>query len=249
MANQYFVKQALPELGGRVSLQAESASHHIFKVMRAEAGDKLRLVFEDARVGLVEVTDLEKQEVKLLEVLEAKQELPLEVTVAVGFPKGDKLDFIVEKTTELGAKAIWAAPFKWSVAKWDAKKLAKKSEKLEKIALGAAEQSMRLQIPEIQLFENFRNLSGRLSEFDSILVAYEESAKSGEMTVFAQALEEMPKRLLLIFGPEGGISEEEIQLFEAAGARTIGLGPRILRAETAPLYALSAISAYYELFH
>ena len=159
------------------------------------------------------------------------------------------LKVIVEKSTELGATAIWSAPFKASVSKWDHKKLTKKQEKLEKVALGAAEQSRRQLIPKIQLFDQFSRLTEQFSDFDQVLVAYEESAKMGEKSMFKQALTELSanQKVLIIFGPEGGISPDEIAKFENLGAKMIGLGPRILRAETAPLYALSSISAYFEL--
>lgn len=81
----------------------------------------------------------------------------LSVTIASGFPKGDKLELVTQKATELGAQAIWAFPADWSVVKWDGKKLAKKEDKLAKIALGAAEQSKRNRVPEVRLFEKKGN--------------------------------------------------------------------------------------------
>ena len=153
------------------------------------------------------------------------------------------------KSAELGASQIWAFPADWSVAKWDGKKLGKKVEKLEKIALGAAEQSKRNIVPSIQLFEKKADFLAQFDQFDSIVVAYEESAKEGEAAALLQAVTGLEKgaKLLFIFGPEGGLSPVEIESFEAKGAVLAGLGPRILRAETAPLYALSALSVLVEL--
>ena len=200
-------------------------------------------------MGLAEVVSSELCTVRLLEVLDVQTELPVHITVALGFPKGDKLEFISEKATELGASAIWAAPFKWSVAKWDSKKLAKKKEKLDKIVLGAAEQSRRQILPEICFFEKLSELVATFSQFDQVLIAYEESAKAGEQARLAQNMTSLKpgQKVLLLFGPEGGIAPEEIALFEQAGAEIVGLGPRIMRAETAPLYALSAFSTYFDL--
>lgn len=89
----------------------------------------------------------------------------------------------------------------------------------------------------------------KLAQFDLILVAYEESAKTGEHSAFANALQQIEanSKVLLIFGPEGGISSDEIAAYQKAGGLLVGLGPRILRTETAPLYALSAISYALEL--
>ncbi|MQW22734.1 MULTISPECIES: 16S rRNA (uracil(1498)-N(3))-methyltransferase [unclassified Lactococcus] len=249
MANQYFVFRQMPEVDTEFTVENETAVHHIFTVMRAERGEKLQFAFDEGKVGIVEVVDPVNHTVKLVDSTVNPTELPVHVTVAVGFPKGDKLDFITEKTTELGASEIWAAPFQWSVAKWDSKKLAKKQEKLEKIARGAAEQSRRQLIPSVNLFDKLSELTDTFSEFDHVLIAYEESAKAGERSILGQTLASMTagQRILIIFGPEGGISANEIELFEQNGGQKIGLGPRIMRAETAPLYALSAISTYFEL--
>ncbi|GAB2027296.1 16S rRNA (uracil(1498)-N(3))-methyltransferase [Lactovum odontotermitis] len=244
MANQYFVDLDYP--AGEFTVEAQTR-HHIFKVMRARNGEKFELVFTGGRIALAEVVNAEEARLVVIDEIHRENELPVEVTIAVGFPKGDKLEFIAEKSTELGAAAVWAAPFDWSVVKWNAEKLAKKQEKLTKIAQGAAEQSKRNLIPEIKLFGKLSDLIERFSDFDKVLIAYEESAKQGESSRLAQVLSERPRKLLIIFGPEGGISPGEIAKFQTAGAELIGLGPRILRAETAPLYALSAASALLEL--
>ena len=131
----------------------------------------------------------------------------------------------------------------------DGKKLGKKVEKLEKIALGAAEQSKRNLVPSVKLFEKKADFLAQFDQFDSIVVAYEESAKEGEAAALIQAVSGLEKgsKVLFIFGPEGGLSPAEIKSFEAKGAVLAGLGPRILRAETAPLYAVSALSVLLEL--
>jgi 16S rRNA (uracil1498-N3)-methyltransferase len=247
LANQYFVFREIPELDSTFTVENPEATHHIFNVMRAKAGDTLRMVFDNCQLGLIEVVNPVNHTVKLLSILTENPELPLDVTIAVGFPKGDKLDFIAEKATELGATAIWAAPFDWSVVKWTPEKRQKRAEKLKKIAQNAAEQSRRLKIPEIQLFDTLSNLTEHFVNFDKVLIAYEESAKSGEKSILAHTLAQKPQKLLLIFGPEGGISPAEIKQFAAHGASLMGLGPRILRAETAPLAALAAISTFCEL--
>lgn len=222
---------------------------HMFQVMRLSDGDRFIAVFQDGRKYLTEIIDKDKYMVEALDEVDSQTELPLDVTIAMGFPKGDKLEFLAQKLTELGANHLWAYPADWSVVKWDAKKLSKKSEKLEKIAQGAAEQSKRHIVPEISLFEKKAQFLEALASFDHILVAYEESAKEGETSAFKVALTSMKEheKVLIIFGPEGGISPEEITAYKGEKAHVIGLGPRIMRMETAPLYALSAISYYFEL--
>ena len=221
----------------------------MFQVMRLKADDKVTLVFDDGIKRLARVLNVDSQTFEILQDLEDNVELPVSVTVASGFPKGDKLDWLTQKATELGADAIWAFPADWSVVKWDGKKLAKKEDKLAKIALGAAQQSKRNRLPQVKLFEKKKDLLEQLPDFDKIFLAYEESAKAGELSTLASSLRQSQSgdKLLFIFGPEGGISPQELAEFDKAGAIPVGLGPRIMRAETAPLYALSAVSFYTEL--
>ena len=132
---QYFVKG---NATSPVTIEDKETSKHMFQVMRLKEGDEITLVFDDGIKRLARVLDVETRQFELVEELADNVELPVQVTIASGFPKGDKLEFITQKATELGSSAIWAFPADWSVAKWDGKKLAKKSEKLEKIAQGAA---------------------------------------------------------------------------------------------------------------
>lgn len=241
---QYFVKGLA---SSPVTIEDKETSKHMFQVMRLKEDDEVTLVFDDGIKRLARVVNVEARQLELIEELADNVELPVQVTIASGFPKGDKLEFITQKVTELGASQIWAFPADWSVAKWDGKKLSKKVEKLEKIALGAAEQSKRNLVPS----EKKADFLAQLDQFDRIVVAYEESAKDGEAAALIQSLTglETGSKLLLIFGPEGGLSPAEIESFTAKGALLAGLGPRILRAETAPLYALSAVSVVTELMN
>ena len=243
---QYFIK-GNPQ--SPLVITDKDTAKHMFSVMRLKEDEQVTLVFDDGVKRLARVLDPGQQSLEILEELADNTELPVQVTIASGFPKGDKLEFITQKATELGACALWAFPADWSVAKWDGKKLAKKSEKLEKIAQGAAEQSKRNLIPEVRLFDKKAAFLAALADFDRIIVAYEESAKEGESAALVRALSGLAAgaKVLFIFGPEGGLSPEEIVVFGQAGAVLVGLGPRILRAETAPLYALTAVSVLSEL--
>lgn len=244
---QYFVNGRAPQ--GVFHIEDKDTAKHMFSVMRLQADDEMTLVFDDGVKRLARVVDSQNQSVEIIEELADNVELPVEVTIAMGFPKGDKLEFVTQKATELGMSALWAFPADWSVVKWDGKKLAKKAEKLEKIAQGAAEQSKRNRIPSVQLFAKKADFINQLAGFDQIILAYEEAAKEGEQANLVKILSGLQagQSVLVIVGPEGGISPEEVAVFEQAGAVKTGLGPRILRAETAPLYALSAISYAREL--
>lgn len=244
---QYFVNGRAPQ--GIFQIKDKDTAKHMFFVMRLQADDQTVLVFDDGIKRLARVVDSQSKSVEIIEELADNVELPVSVTIAMGFPKGDKLEFVAQKATELGMAALWAFPADWSVVKWDGKKLGKKAEKLEKIAQGAAEQSKRNRIPAVRLFEKKADFLAQLTGFDQIILAYEEAAKEGEQANLVKALSglETGQSVLVIVGPEGGVSPEEVAAFEGAGAVKTGLGPRILRAETAPLYALSAISYATEL--
>ena len=244
---QYFVNGRAPQ--GIFQIKDKDTAKHMFSVMRLQADDQTVLVFDDGIKRLARVVDSQSKSVEIIEELADNVELPVSVTIAMGFPKGDKLEFVAQKATELGMAALWAFPADWSVVKWDGKKLGKKAEKLEKIAQGAAEQSKRNRIPAVRLFEKKTDFLAQLTGFDQIILAYEEAAKEGEQANLVKALSglETGQSVLVIVGPEGGVSPEEVAAFEGAGAVKTGLGPRILRAETAPLYALSAISYATEL--
>lgn len=240
---QYFIKG---KVENPVIIKDKDIVKHMFNVMRLTEDDQVVLVFEDGIKRLARVTDRENHVFEVIEDLTDNVEMPVSVTIASGFPKGDKLELVTQKATELGAQAIWAFPADWSV---DGKKLAKKEDKLAKIALGAAEQSKRNRVPEVRLFEKKGEFLSELDNFDKIFIAYEETAKAGELATLARELAQVEngQKILFIFGPEGGISPSEIDAFEEAGGVKIGLGPRIMRTETAPLYALSSVSYALEL--
>lgn len=241
--NEAYQQQAQFELTGE-------PYHHMIRVMRMTNGDQVYLAFLD-EVIVAKIVAVDPEKVYLREVRKETQtkELPVQVTIASGYPKGDKLELIFQKATELGAYALQAFPAKASIVKWDHKKRQKKQERLQKIALEAAEQSHRSYCPTVELYERLDQLVATFSEYTHILVAYEEAAKQGERGTFANVLSSLKAQdsVLVVFGPEGGFSDQEIALFETAGAQRCGLGPRILRAETAPFYALSAISYQMEL--
>ncbi len=244
---QYFLPDKVANIGDVFSLE-KSDHHHLFTVLRAQAGEVVQVVFANQSLMLAEVGE-DQATLSVIESLTRQIELPVDVTIAVGLPKGDKLEFIAQKATELGAHELIGFPAKWSVSKLDAKKTSKKTERLQKIVKGAAEQSKRLRIPGVQLLDSIKALTDLFENYDVVLVAYEASAKSDEVSMFAKQLAALKNggSILVIFGSEGGISPEEIAIFTKLGAVPIGLGPRIMRAETAPLYVLSAISFYTEL--
>ena len=245
---RYFIDQAYQST---IEVSGE-AHHHMSRVMHMSVDDQVFLVFNDQTAIKAKITAIDSDKVTLAEVEKESllRELPIQITIASGFPKGEKLELIVQKGTELGAHGFIAFPGESSVAKWDAKKQQKKQQRLNKIAQEAAEQSHRQALPTVN-FNSEKELTASFADYDAVLIAYEESAKQGEQAQLVQTFQalEAGQKLLVVFGPEGGLTPNEVGKFQAAGAKLCGLGPRILRTETAPFYLLSAASFYYELLH
>ncbi|AQQ52960.1 16S rRNA (uracil(1498)-N(3))-methyltransferase [Planococcus lenghuensis] len=243
---RYFVEGPVPA-NGEVQLSGDDA-RHITKVMRGAPGDRIIIVMEEkAYEAAVESVSPEVTAILQTEIT-AQVELPVKVTIACGLPKGDKLELITQKATELGMHALLPIEAERSIVKWDASKAEKKTGRLRKIAKEAAEQSHRTHVPHIHTPCSFQALLEHIPSFDAVIVAYEDEARSSDRTRFADTVKRLYDKdsILMVFGPEGGFSEAEVSRLRSAGALFTSLGPRILRAETAPLYALSAFSYEYE---
>ena len=139
---RYFVKGNVSETTHSLVFSKDQV-HQLKKVMRVRAGEQFEVVDDSSQLAIVEVTELDPFEVKVVELLEQKVELPVSVTIAVGLSKGDKLDFIVQKATELGVSEIIPLSLTRNVVKWTGDKADKKIERLQKIAEEASEQSHR----------------------------------------------------------------------------------------------------------
>lgn len=225
--------------------------HHMTKVMRMNIGSQIIALFPNGREAIFEITKIihDRLEATLIKELEGNRELPISVTIATGLPKADKFEWIIQKGTELGAVEFIPVQTERTIVKIDEKKLMNKMNRWEKIAKEAAEQSERNRIPKINKPCTFQQLLTVSERFKHKLVAYEEEGRSGEKKNFVKVLEQIKKSesLLVVVGPEGGFSKKEIEALTSHQFTICGLGPRILRAETAPLYILSSISFYFEL--
>jgi 16S rRNA (uracil1498-N3)-methyltransferase len=156
----------------------------------------------------------------------------------MAFPKADKLEHVIQKATELGAYEIIAFPSGRCVSRPDDKSLGKKLERWQKIAASAAEQSGRGIVPKVLTLGSFKAALERAAQADKALLFYEnERATTLRMALESGAYETVS----LLTGPEGGLEEKEVQQAMEAGLQVCTLGKRILRCETAPLCALSAV--------
>lgn len=223
--------------------------HHAIKVMRLAVGDQVELVKQSTEVVVAKMKQVADSSATFdyQKTVETQVELPVEVTIASALSKKDKADWIVQKGTEMGAAHFIFFNSDFSIAKWDQKKQAKKIERLQKIAKGAAEQAHRTKIPTISYAKKIDEIFQQ--SYDIQIVAYEESAKQGEVSQLKKSFDliEPNQNMIAVFGSEGGISKSEIDKLSTASYQKVGLGPRILRAETAPLYLLASLSFFSEL--
>lgn len=219
-------------------------ARHIYTVLRMQCGSRVQIVSDDGVTALAEITDANESvvTVKCLEVLAESHEPSVRIVLAQGLAKGEKMDFIIQKAVELGVSEIIPVAMEHSVVRLEGDKAVKKVERWQKIAEAAAKQSKRDIIPMVQPVQTMEQMLAD-NHCDCKLIAYECEDKLG-LKAALQKEQDLKELLLLIIGPEGGISEMELQQARTAGALGVSLGKRILRAETAALVAAAAI--FYE---
>ncbi len=231
----------------------EDDFHHITRVMRMKPGEEIYCVNSNQQTARCTIENITENEIvaKVIQWVEEDMELPVTVTIVSGLPKGDKLEWIIQKGTELGAHEFIPFIASRSIVKWDAKKSDKKISRWNKIAKEAAEQSHRAVIPNVSAPVSLKELIKMAADYDVLIIAYEEEAKAQESANLVRSFSSMKKgqSLLVVFGPEGGLADSEVELLKEKGFVACGLGPRILRTETAPLYLLSAVSYHFELMN
>lgn len=212
---------------------------HLQRVLRLVPGDRVT-VFDDAgweHEAVVRKLSPEQGEIEILRSYEAGRESPLLVTLALGLTKGEKMDWVVEKATELGAQTIVPFTSAFSVPKLDPRKVATRTVRWQKIALSAVKQCGRTQVPEILPLCDFQTLIAAGGEATLKLLFWEKEQKQSLRQAHENNADS--RHLLLAVGPEGGFTVAEAESAKAAGFQTVHLGRRILRAETAAVAALS----------
>ena len=221
-----------------VTLSGENAQHA--KVLRLKAGEEVLLCDGQGREALCEIVDVSAGQtvLEIRELRESRSEAAVQVSVFMAFPKADKLEHVIQKATELGAWEIVAFPSSRCVSKPDEKSLKKKLERWQKIAASAAEQSGRGRIPVVRTVGSFPEALKQAAQAEKALMFYEHE----QAVTLKMALAEKPyTSVSLLTGPEGGLEEKEVAQAREAGLQVCTLGKRILRCETAPLCALSAV--------
>ena len=234
---KFFVPEAAP--GARfLVLTGENAAHA--KVLRLKPGERVTVCDAKGTDFQCTVSDVAPGQISLVVQCEepSRAEPAVFCSVYMAFAKAEKLEHVIQKATELGAYEIAAFPSSRCVMRLDAAGAQKKLDRWQKIAASAAAQSGRGRIPQVLALPSFADAVKRAAGCELALLPYEnEHALSLRRAVGKAAFETVS----IMTGPEGGFSEDEVRLAQEAGMQICTLGPRILRCETAPLCALSAV--------
>lgn len=230
----------LPDTDLKVGLQIDlpnDLQRHIKKVLRFQPGAELQLFDGHGRV--IDAVLREQGQVEILK-LEVSPEPHCLLTLIQGMPKGDKLELVLQKGTELGVNHFALVEMERSIGNLKAERRDKKVERWQKIIQEAARQSRQYHLPRLDAGSSFPEILRHI-DADEKLILWEESAVS-----LATALPPAPVRsVAVVVGPEGGISPQEVELAKSMGFKVVGLGPRILRTETAGLAIMSILQYLY----
>ena len=227
---RYFIKN-------KDMLLEESDIRHIKKVMRMNINDKIEVVYNN-KLHICEITSLEPFNIKVIEKLDEDKKTKIELTVAVALVKEQKMDLILQKLTELGVSRIIPVSMERSIVKLDKERFNKKKLRWESICKEASEQSKRTNIPIIEDIKSIKDLTKE--DADLKLVA---STKEKEklLNYYLQSIEDCAK-IIMVIGPEGGISDKEEDILVSNGYNRVSFGNLIFRVETATIYAASIIN-------
>lgn len=213
---------------------------HIAKSLRMRVGEKITVCDSKGTEFDCVIKSLSKNRVdmEILKETTGQTEPDISVTLCTCLLKGDKFERVIRHSVELGVKEIIPVVSKNCVSRPDKKSLTSKEERWQKIANEAAGQSGRGILPKIKPTVELQNLAKTFDEYDLVLFFYESGGVPLGETIWNN---DKAKKIAVITGAEGGFTLSEAEMLASAGAKTITLGKRILRAETAPLAALTGI--------
>lgn len=218
----------------------EDAANHVGRALRLRAGDSL-VVF-DGRGGeydaVIQRIDRGRVEVKTGAYRDADREATVEVGLVQGLPEADKMDWILQKSVELGVARIQPVVCERSVVRLSGDRAARREAHWQRVVVAACEQCGRNRVPELRPTLAFRDWAAQPSQAERWMLAPGAGEPLAGRAKPAGAVE-------LLVGPEGGLSERELDIAATVGFTALSLGPRVLRAETAPLAALAAMQALW----
>ena len=226
--------------------------NHIANVLRLKKEDRIILCDKNETISyMAEIIEMHRDYIicEIIEEILENIETNVKIDLYQGLPKMDKMEYIIQKATEIGVRDIYPVITKRSIVKLDEKSETKKIERWQKITEVAAKQSKRDYIPKIENVINLENICKNIEKYDIILLAYEEEKENTLKRALKKLEFNLDKEIKIgiVIGPEGGLDIEEVNKLKEAGAKSITLGKRILRTETASLVILSDIIYEFEL--
>ena len=224
--------------------------NHIKNVLRMKIGEELSVSDGEGTDYHCSIESIDNDAVglRIIDSWQSYTELPVRLYLFQGLPKSDKMELIIQKAVELGAYEIIPVSTSRSIVKLDDKKAGKKISRWQQISESGAKQSGRAIIPKISDVMSFKQALAYAKELDAILIPYEKAENMAETKAVIESLKnEQTKSIGIFIGPEGGFSNEEVELAIEAGAKPITLGKRILRTETAGLTTLSILMFEFEV--
>lgn len=243
---KFFVENKQIE-NGKIILEGRDVNH-IINVLRMKKKDEIQIGNKETLdTYIVEIEEIYTDKIiaNIVEKLDISNEPNIQIDLYQGLPKFDKMELIIQKTTEIGISRIIPTDMTRCVVKLDEKDAKKKIDRWQKIAEVAAKQSKRGKIPEIENKIKIKEVISRINNYDLFLVAYEEENTNKLKDILQELNAKGVCKIGILIGPEGGIAKEEIENLKDAGSKVITLGKRILRTETAPIVLTSNI--LYEL--
>ena len=243
---KFFIKNDQLE-NEKITILGEDVKH-ISNVLRMKVGDVIQVCNSDTQINYnVGLSSFEKDKVVgiITETIESEAESSINLKIFQGIPKSDKMELIIQKSTELGVKELIPVDMERCVSKINGKDAAKKIERWQKIAEVAAKQSGRDMIPNIENVMTIKQIAGLTDTLDMLIVPYERA----EGYSFKDAVDEIKDKNIdnisigIVIGPEGGFEPSEIEILKDSGAKIVTLGKRILRTETVAL-AMSSVIMY-----
>jgi 16S rRNA (uracil1498-N3)-methyltransferase len=225
--------------GAEVAL-SEAAAHHAVNVLRLQEGDALTLFNGAGGEYSASVVAAGKREarVRLIEFHPAERESPLQITLALGISAGERMDYSLQKATELGVSAIQPLATERSVVKLAGERADKRLQHWQHVVISACEQCGRNRVPAVAPVQKLFDYLARIDRGRRLLLLSPDAAAP---------LKQVPRSddVVLLIGAEGGLAPAEREAAAAGGFEPVSLGPRILRTETAPVAALAVLQALW----
>ncbi len=232
-----FIKEEIHEIN---SITDKEDKHHLKNVLRIKKDEWIEIVDKKKEEYICKIINRDTLEFEIIKKSEKNRESNITIDLFQGLAKGSKMDSIIQKSVELGVSSITPTYTDRVIVKLNKKDEKKKKERYQKIAYEASKQSKRTKIAEINDFIKLKDIENYKEDYDIILLAYE-----NEEHGIKEILNPSMKKIAIIIGPEGGFDPKEVDYLENMGVKSISLGNRILRTETASSMLISILQ--YEL--